>query len=38
MTNPSILVVDDNKITTKLMHRYLSAHNYEVFEAYDGVE
>lgn len=38
MTNPLILVVDDNKITTKLMHRYLAAHNYEVFEAFDGVD
>ncbi|HOV91917.1 MAG TPA: response regulator [Candidatus Kapabacteria bacterium] len=38
MSNPLILVVDDNKITTKLMHRYLSAHNFEVIEAFDGIE
>ena len=38
MKNPLVLVVDDNKITTKLMHRYLDAHNFEVFEAFDGIE
>lgn len=35
---PYILVVDDNKITTKLMRRYLEAHEFECQEAHDGVE
>ncbi|MBI2793729.1 MAG: response regulator [Ignavibacteria bacterium] len=35
---PYILVVDDNKITTKLMRRYLEAHDFECDEAYDGIE
>ena len=35
---PYILVVDDNKITTKLMRRYLEANGFEAVEAYDGVE
>ncbi len=38
MNKPFILVVDDNKITTKLLRRYLEANNYEATEAYDGVE
>jgi len=38
MGKPYILVVDDNKITTKLLHRYLEANGYEVAEAYDGQE
>jgi two-component system cell cycle response regulator len=38
MRKPLILVVDDNKITTKLLHRYLSANGYEAMEAYDGQE
>lgn len=38
MRKPYILVVDDNKITTKLLHRYLEANGYEVSEAYDGQE
>jgi CheY-like chemotaxis protein len=38
MKKPYILVVDDNKITTKLLHRYLDANGYEAAEAYDGQE
>lgn len=33
-----ILVVDDNKITTKLLRRYLESNGYEAQEAYDGVD
>lgn len=36
--NPLVLVVDDNKITTKLLNRYLSPGGYDVKEAYDGIE
>lgn len=35
---PYILVVDDNKITTKLLRRYLEANGYEANEAYDGID
>lgn len=38
MYRPLILVVDDNKITTKLMRRYLEASAFDVEEAGDGVE
>lgn len=38
MFKPFVLVVDDNKITTKLLRRYLEANNYEALEAYDGVD
>ncbi|MDR0926361.1 MAG: response regulator [Ignavibacteria bacterium] len=38
MRKPYILVVDDNKITTKLLHRYLDANGFEAAEAYDGQE
>lgn len=38
MYKPFILVVDDNKITTKLLRRYLEANGYEALEAYDGVD
>lgn len=38
MGRPYIMVVDDNKITTKLLHRYLDVNGYEVTEAYDGQE
>ena len=38
MGKPFILIVDDNKITTKLLHRYLDANGYEATEAYDGIE
>jgi two-component system cell cycle response regulator len=38
MEKPFILVVDDNKITTKLLRRYLEANGYEAKEAYDGVD
>ncbi len=38
MRKASILVVDDNKITTKLLRRYLEANGYEAREAYDGIE
>jgi two-component system cell cycle response regulator len=31
-------VVDDNRITVKLLRRYLEKHGYEVGEAYDGTE
>jgi two-component system cell cycle response regulator len=32
------LVVDDNKITTKLLKRYLESNGYEVMIAHDGIE
>lgn len=35
---PYILVVDDNKITTKLLRRYLEANGFEANEAYDGID
>ena len=35
---PYILVVDDNKITTKLLRRYLESNGFEASEAYDGVD
>ncbi len=35
---PLVYVVDDNKITVKLMRRYLEVNGFEVGEAYDGVE
>lgn len=38
MKKPYILVVDDNKITTKLLRRYLEANGFEATEAYDGIE
>jgi len=38
MRKPYILVVDDNKITTKLLRRYLEANNFEATEAYDGID
>jgi CheY-like chemotaxis protein len=38
MKKPYVLVVDDNKITTKLMKKYLEASGFESAEAYDGVE
>lgn len=38
MRKPFILVVDDNRITTKLLRRYLEANNYEAKEAYDGID
>lgn len=38
MSKPFILVVDDNKITTKLLRRYLEANGFEAKEAYDGVD
>ncbi len=38
MRKPLIYVVDDNKITVKLMKRYLEVNGFEVGEAYDGVE
>jgi CheY-like chemotaxis protein len=38
MQKPFILVVDDNKITTKLLRRYLEANGYDAAEAYDGIE
>ncbi len=38
MRKPFILVVDDNKITTKLLRRYLEANGYDAKEAYDGID
>ncbi|TAL67250.1 MAG: response regulator [Bacteroidetes bacterium] len=38
MKKPFILVVDDNRITTKLLRRYLEASGYEAVEAYDGID
>lgn len=35
---PFILIVDDNKITTKLLRRYVEAYGYEAMEAYDGID
>ncbi len=37
-SKPLVLVVDDNKITTKLLNRYLTPAGFNVKEAYDGVE
>ena len=38
MRKPFILVVDDNKITTKLLRRYLEANGFDAKEAYDGID
>ncbi|MCX6147673.1 MAG: response regulator [Candidatus Kapabacteria bacterium] len=38
MRKANILVVDDNKITTKLMRRYLEANGFSAREAYDGID
>lgn len=38
MEKPYVLVVDDNRITTKLLRRYLEANGFEASEAYDGIE
>lgn len=38
MRKASILVVDDNKITTKLLKRYLEANGFVAREAYDGID
>ncbi len=38
MRKPFILVVDDNRITTKLLRRYLEANGFEAMEAYDGID
>jgi CheY-like chemotaxis protein len=38
MQRPYILVVDDNRITTKLMLRYLDANGFEADDAGDGME
>lgn len=38
MNPPLVLVVDDNKITTKLMRRYLEGQGFRVAEAGDGIE
>ncbi len=38
MKKPLVMVVDDNKITTKLLHRYLDSNGYDTIEAYDGQE
>jgi CheY-like chemotaxis protein len=38
MARPLIMVVDDNRITTKLMLRYLQIHGFDGIDAADGVE
>lgn len=38
MKKPFVLVVDDNRITTKLLRRYLEANGFEALEAYDGID
>ncbi|GIV49991.1 MAG: hypothetical protein KatS3mg038_0512 [Candidatus Kapaibacterium sp.] len=38
MEKPFVLVVDDNRITTKLLRCYLESNGFEAAEAYDGVE
>lgn len=38
MRKPRVLIVDDNKITTKLLGRFLEAKGYDTFAAYDGVD
>jgi len=38
MRKPFVLVVDDNKITTKLMRRFLDGGGFESDDAGDGVE
>ena len=38
MIKPFVLAVDDNKITTKLLRRYLQSNGYDATEAYDGLE
>ncbi|MFM8179779.1 MAG: response regulator transcription factor, partial [Candidatus Kapaibacterium sp.] len=38
MQKPYVLVVDDNRITTKLLRRYLESSGFEAAEAYDGIE
>lgn len=38
MSKPFVLVVDDNRITTKLLRRYLESNGFEAAEAYDGIE
>lgn len=38
MSKPFVLAVDDNKITTKLLRRYLESNGYDATEAYDGIE
>jgi two-component system cell cycle response regulator len=38
MRKPFVLVVDDNKITTKLLRRYLEANGFDAKEAYDGID
>ncbi|MEI6090765.1 MAG: response regulator [bacterium] len=38
MRKPRVLVVDDNKITTKLLGRFLESTGYIAFAAYDGVD
>ncbi|OGU39474.1 MAG: hypothetical protein A2X61_07715 [Ignavibacteria bacterium GWB2_35_12] len=38
MKKPFILVVDDNRITTKLLRRYLEASGFDAVEAYDGID
>jgi len=35
---PFVLIVDDNKITTKLLRRYVEAYGFEALEAYDGID
>lgn len=38
VSQPHILIVDDNRITTKLLRRYMEATGFVTTEAFDGVE
>lgn len=38
MRKPLVLIVDDNKITLKLLRKYLEASGFEVEEAVDGID
>ncbi len=38
LRTPYVLVVDDNKITTRLLRRYLESNGFETGEAGDGME
>lgn len=37
-SKPYILIVDDNKITTRLLRRYIEANGFESGDAGDGIE
>ena len=38
MAKPFIMIVDDNKITTKLLRRYVETNGFDAVEAYDGID